>query len=118
MQCDGDRVDHVRVLDLVEQALDQARGVEAEVAADQLGCSAEPPAASRTPERSSSPGVAIEPAGDHDRSGVDRVALTVAVQSTRRRSPSGRSPPVVDQDPADVAAGPQLELPVAHGGWM
>ncbi len=80
------------VLDLVEQPLDQPRGVEAEVAADQVGRSASPAAASRTPERISSPGSRARPRRRRRHRRRPCARAPSGIERTRRRSPRGPSP--------------------------
>ncbi len=105
----GDRVDHVRVLRLVEQAVDEARGVEAEVAADQPAARAVGQARAQQQLRR------VERARrDDDRAGVDapRALPSPSTYSTPRASPSSIT------TRSTRAPARSSSRPAAQASWM
>ena len=104
----GDRIHHVRVLRLVEEAVDETRRMEAEVAADEAAARAVgQPGAQQQLRR------VERPTGHDDGARIDPLQRSVAVGVLDARRLAA-----LDHDALDVRAGAQLELPAAQASWM
>ena len=103
-----DRVDHVGVLRLVEEAVDEAHGMEAEVAADESRARAVRQAGSQEELRR-----VDAPRGDDDRAGVDALRVpSPSTYSTPFASPSSIT------TRSTGASARSSSRPAAHASWM